>query len=132
MEELPSKEEVAEANNNKNDNLGVQVAMTSSGHYIRQQVRVKVKTPQNSEAFRMRIDLLWAGIDLTNMKYPNHPLLGTSKERVWRDHVNYILGPEVRGLVKQKHGRVNREVPQLGIGALLQPGTFQQSGGANE
>ena len=43
------------------------------------------------------------------MKYPGHPLLGTSKEQVWRDHVNYILGPEGRGVVsKNMDGSISK------------------------
>ena len=39
MEEFPSKEEVTAANKDKIDNLGIPMAMTASGHYVKQQVR---------------------------------------------------------------------------------------------
>ena len=107
LEELPSKEEVVEANKSKTDNLGVPVTMTSSGAVIRQQVRVKVKLPSNPEEFRRRIDLLWAGIELAKIKNPNHPILHTSSDKLWAGHVKYILGPEVKGLqIKNMDGSV--------------------------
>ena len=98
MEELPSKEEVMAANKDKNDYLGIPVALTASGHYLKQQVRVKVRAPRHSEEFRMRIELLWAGIELAKIRNPHNPQLQTSSEKVWQDHVKYILGPQVKGL----------------------------------
>ena len=63
LEQLPTREEVLEANKDKNDALGVPVTLTTTGAMIRQQVRVKVPPPEHAEAFRKRIDILWAGLE---------------------------------------------------------------------
>ena len=89
LEEMPSKEEVIEANKTKTDNLGVPVTMTTSGAVIRQQVRVKVKLPSDPEEFRHRFDLLWAGIELAKLKNPRHPILDSSSIKLWQEHVKY-------------------------------------------
>ena len=111
LEELPSREEVIEANKDKNDALGVPVTLTATGAMIRQQVRVKVPPPKNPEAFRMRIDILCASLEFNKLKNPTHPLIKTSEEKVWQTHVKYILGPKVMGLESKDLNNVVVKTP---------------------
>ena len=41
---------------------------------------------------------MWGGIELTKYKCPHHSQILTSNKEVWADHVEYILGPEVKDL----------------------------------
>ena len=114
LEELPSKEEVTEANETKRDQLGVPVTMTLTGAMLRRQVRVKVEPPALSEAFRKRIDILWADTAMANLKQTRHPLFEISDGKVLGGHVRYILGPTLKDL-ESKHLSGAAAKTQVGI-----------------
>ena len=97
--EIPSKEEVERAEEQRTDAHGVQVfpVLTASG-VIRMTQSVKVKVPpiEEPESYRSRMDLLAAAVEFTKIKNPNHKVLATADKEMWADHKDYILGDMVR------------------------------------
>ena len=100
LEEIVSKQEVEDAYDAKVEEQGIPTTTTLTGVLIRQQVKVKVGRPTNPEEFRKRFEILNAGIELSKLKIPNHPLLKDSDDKVWDAHVRYMLGNTVMGLKK--------------------------------
>ena len=100
LEEIVSKKEVDDAYEAKVEEQGIPTTTSLTGVLIRQQVKVKVGRPTNPEEFRKRFEILNAGIELSKLKNPEHPLLKDSNEKVWDSHVRYMLGVTVMGLKK--------------------------------
>ena len=87
----------AAANGGKNDALGLAVTITATGNRISMPSRVKVPMPANPEEIRERIGLLAAGIDFFKLKQPEVKAFQKVNDTTWTAHLNYILGPKVRG-----------------------------------
>ena len=102
LNELPSRKEVMEAaaNIGKQDTLG-EVTITATGNRINMPSRVKVPMPRNPEELRERLGLLAAGIEFFKIKQPEIKAFQKVNEATWTAHLNYVLGPKVRG--KQVH-----------------------------
>ena len=99
LSELPSRKEVMEAaaNIGKQDTLGLAVTITATGNRISVPSRVKVPMPANPEELRERIGLLAAGVEFFKIKQPEIKAYQKVNEATWTAHLNYILGPKVRG-----------------------------------
>ena len=54
--------------------------------------------PGTLDEFRKRFELLNISIEVSKLKNPGHPLLEDSDEKVWDNHVRYMLGPNVMKL----------------------------------
>ncbi len=97
LNEIPSKAEVTEASKAKNDSLGLAITFTSTGAKMTQPVRVKLNMPSCTEELRDRIRLLEAAVEFIKIRSPLSAIFSSSNAKVWKDHLEYILGPKVRG-----------------------------------
>jgi hypothetical protein len=109
LNEIPSKEEVADANKNKTDSLGLAVTFTSTGAKLMQPLRVKLSMPTNTEQLRDRIRLLASAMEFLKIRFPTSKIFASSDKEVWNDHLEYILGDKVMGReVKDTDGTVTK------------------------
>ena len=99
LSELPSRKEVLEASAGvgKQDTLGLAVTITSSGSRVNMPTKVKLAMPTNPEELRERIGLLAAGVEFFKIKQPEVKAFQKVSESMWTAHLNYVLGPKVRG-----------------------------------
>jgi hypothetical protein len=88
-----------EANSNKNDTIGIAVTFTSTGAKLLQPLRVKIQMPETTEELRDRLRLLSTAVEFMKIRLPQSLNWATSSEKLWHDHVEYILGPKVKGKV---------------------------------
>lgn len=73
---------------------------------ITKKPKLKIGMPQNSEDLRARLRLLANALSMIRLKLSNQAWLRTSERSVWEKHIDYILGPKVKGrVVKDELGR---------------------------
>ena len=110
LTELPSKAEVLAADRDRKDAQGCPVMLTMTGTMIRQSIKVKVPLPKDPEDLRYRIRLLYNATEFTKLKNTSFASFTSNSKDVWANHLDYILGPEVRGKqITDHNGRVLKE-----------------------
>ena len=97
--EIPSKEEVEQAEEDRSDKQGVQAfpVLTANGVVrMTQSIKAKVPPVEDPEEFRTRTDLLATAVEFTKIKNPTNVIIATADKEMWNDHKDYILGTDVR------------------------------------
>ena len=94
----------------KDDNL--ELMLSTGGKLRTKKGKQEVPPPRDSEDFRHRYKTMAACWAMVKCRHPHRSFLKDLTEHMWRDHVDWLLGPKVRGFkIKSADGHVTGAVP---------------------